>query len=89
MKSKVLLLALPTLLAACTTAPSSGVPTIADKFLTPTVVAYTKEEQAKAADEMAANCQDRTPMLCRMTVDYGKMRDSARTLQGKKVDTAR
>lgn len=79
----------PILLAACTTAPSNTVPTIADKFLVPTVVPYSRAEQAKAAVEMETNCKEITPMLCRMVVDYGKMRDSARTLQGKKVDSAR
>lgn len=85
---KMLLLTLPMLLAACATGPSRQ-PNPADKFLVPTVVAYTKKDQQTAALEMDVNCEQQTPVLCRMIIDYGKMRDSARAILGKKADLAR
>ena len=84
----ILLLILPLLLVACTTAPSRVSSKQLDRVTAPKVKEYTKDQQQRAAVELTDYC-DRPRMLCVFVTDYGKLRDSSRALQGKKVDVTR
>ena len=92
MKYATLLLMVMLLIAGCSARHSDPGEDL-NRMTVPDVVGYTAQEQAQAYDERQKICKPKdnplAPMICRMTDDYGRMRDQARAALGLIVDTSR
>lgn len=74
MQTIALLVTLPVLLTGCVTGSSRT------EWVCPTLVEYTREEQARAVDELAA--LPIGSMVAKFVVDYGRLRSEVRACQG-------